>query len=36
MTHKTGDKFTHKWEGPYVIYELYTNDLYKILDGEGF
>jgi len=36
ITHKTGGKFTSKWEGPYVIYEVYTNGAYKIVDGERF
>jgi len=35
-THKTWGKFTSKWEQPYVIYEIYTNGAYKIVDGEGF
>ena len=35
-THKTGGKFTSKWEGPYVVYEVYTNGAYKIVDVEGF
>ena len=36
MTHKTGDKFTSKWEEPDVVYEVYTNGAYKIVNGEGF
>ena len=33
MTHKTGDKFTPKWERPYAVHEVYTNDAYKTMDG---
>jgi len=36
MTCKIREKFTPKWEGPYVVYEVYTNGAYKIVDGEGF
>jgi len=36
MTHKIGGKFIPKWEGPYVIYEVYVNGAYKIVDREGF
>jgi len=35
-THNTGGKFTFKWEGPYVVYKVYTNGAYKIVDGDGF
>jgi len=35
MTHKTGSKFTPKWEGPYVVREVYSNGAYKIVDGQG-
>ena len=24
-THRTGNKFTSKWDGPYVVQEVYTN-----------
>ncbi|KAL6315846.1 hypothetical protein AAG906_008233 [Vitis piasezkii] len=30
-THKTGSKFTSKWDGPYVVQEVYTNGAYKIV-----
>lgn len=32
---KTGNKFTSKWDGPYVVREVYTNGAYKIVDAEG-
>ena len=35
MTHRTGSKFTSKWEGPYVVHEVYSNGAYKIVDAEG-
>ncbi|KAK9666284.1 hypothetical protein RND81_14G174200 [Saponaria officinalis] len=35
MSHKTGNKFTSKWDGPYVVQEVYTNGAYKIVDQEG-
>ena len=35
MTHKTGSKFTSKWDGPYVVREVYSNGAYKIVDTEG-
>ena len=35
MTHKTGSKFTPKWDGPYVVREVYLNGAYKIVDIEG-
>ena len=30
-THKIGNKFTSKWDGPYVVQEVYTNGAYKII-----
>ncbi|CAL9004724.1 unnamed protein product [Prunus brigantina] len=30
-THKTGSKFTSKWDGPYVVQEVYTSGAYKII-----
>ncbi|KAM1343034.1 hypothetical protein ACFX2F_007277 [Malus domestica] len=30
-THKTKSKFTSKWDGPYVIQKVYTNDAYLIM-----
>jgi len=35
MTHKTKRKFTLKWERPYVVCEVYSNGVYKIVDGQG-
>ena len=35
ISHKTGNKFTSKWDGPYVVQEVYTNGAYKIVDGDG-
>ena len=35
MTHKTGSKFDPKWEGSYVIRDVYSNGAYKIVDGQG-
>jgi len=35
MTHKTGTKFTPKWEGPYIVHEIYSNGAYMIVDGQG-
>uniref|UniRef100_A0A803MBC6 RNase H type-1 domain-containing protein n=1 Tax=Chenopodium quinoa TaxID=63459 RepID=A0A803MBC6_CHEQI len=32
---KIGNKFTSKWDGPYVVREVYTNGAYKIVDAEG-
>ena len=33
--HKIRNKFTLKWDGPYVEQEVYTNGAYKIVDGDG-
>ena len=30
--HKIGNKFTSKWDGPYVVQKIYTNGAYKIVD----
>jgi len=34
ISHKTGSKFTSKWDGPYVVKEVYTNGAYKIIDAD--
>ncbi|KAM2075001.1 hypothetical protein EV2_039037 [Malus domestica] len=34
-THKTKSKFTSKWDGPYVIQEVYTNGAYLIMAEDG-
>ncbi|KAA0049601.1 uncharacterized protein E5676_scaffold94G00750 [Cucumis melo var. makuwa] len=31
-TRHTGNKFTPKWDGPYIVKEVYTNGAYKIVD----
>ena len=35
ITHKTKSKFTSKWDGPYVIQEVYTNGAYLIMAEDG-
>ncbi|KAM1116394.1 hypothetical protein ACFX1X_007029 [Malus domestica] len=34
-THKTKSKFTSKWDRPYVIQKVYTNDAYLIMAEDG-
>ena len=34
-THHTGNNFTSKWDGPYVVQEVYTNGAYKLIDNDG-
>ncbi|XP_074288214.1 uncharacterized protein LOC141613381 [Silene latifolia] len=34
-SHKPVGKFTSKWDGPYVVQEVYTNGAYKIADEDG-
>ncbi|KAL6347552.1 hypothetical protein AAG906_026077 [Vitis piasezkii] len=34
-THKIGNKFTSKWDGPYVVQEVYTNGVYKTVIKDG-
>ncbi|XP_028124370.1 uncharacterized protein LOC114321399 [Camellia sinensis] len=34
-THQTDNKFLSKWDGPYVVTEVYTNGAYKIVNEEG-
>ncbi|KAM1889615.1 hypothetical protein ACFX13_047579 [Malus domestica] len=34
-THKTKGRFTSKWDGPYVIKEVYTNGAYLIMAKDG-
>ncbi|KAM1699106.1 hypothetical protein ACFX13_030926 [Malus domestica] len=34
-TQKTKSKFTSKWDGPYVIQEVYTNGAYLIMAEDG-
>ena len=35
ITHCIGNKFTSKWDGPYVVQEVYTNGAYKLIDNDG-
>ncbi|XP_071926069.1 uncharacterized protein [Coffea arabica] len=35
MTHRTKDNFVSKWDGPYVVREIYTNGAYKLVDKDG-
>ncbi|GKV02766.1 hypothetical protein SLEP1_g15161 [Rubroshorea leprosula] len=35
ITRHLGGKFTSKWNGPYVIIEVYNNGAYKIIDKDG-
>ena len=30
-----GNKFLSKWDGSYVVQEVYTNGVYKIVDQDG-
>lgn len=30
-----GNKFTSKWDGPYVVKEAYSSGTYKIVDQDG-
>ena len=34
-THRTCNKFTSKWDGPYVVQEVYTNGAYKLINNDG-
>ncbi|XP_074301284.1 uncharacterized protein LOC141632658 [Silene latifolia] len=34
-SHKPVGIFTSKWDGPYVVQEVYTNGAYKIVDEDG-
>jgi len=33
ITHKIGSKLNPKWEGPYVVREVYSHGSHKIVDG---
>ncbi|XP_060200762.1 uncharacterized protein LOC132629033 [Lycium barbarum] len=35
ISHKSGSKFTSKWDGPYVVQEAYTSGAYKLIDTDG-
>lgn len=32
ITRKTGHKFTPKWDGPYIVQEVYSGGAYKLID----
>ena len=34
-SHRMGNKFLSKWDGPYVVREVYSNGAYKIVDENG-
>ncbi|XP_070032504.1 uncharacterized protein [Nicotiana tomentosiformis] len=34
-SHKSGGKFTSKWDRPYVMQEAYSDGAYKLIDVEG-
>ncbi|KAL0410875.1 UNVERIFIED_CONTAM: hypothetical protein Slati_3677200 [Sesamum latifolium] len=34
-THRTENKFTSKWDDPYVIKEVYMDDAYKLIAEDG-
>ncbi|KAA0046253.1 uncharacterized protein E6C27_scaffold284G00560 [Cucumis melo var. makuwa] len=34
-TRHTGNKFTPKWDGRYIVKEVFTNGAYKIIDQDG-
>ena len=35
IIHQTSNKFTSKWDGPYVVQEFCTNGAYKLIDNDG-
>ncbi|TYK16512.1 uncharacterized protein E5676_scaffold21G003210 [Cucumis melo var. makuwa] len=35
MTRHTGNKFIPKWDRPYIVKEVFTNEAYKIIDQDG-
>jgi hypothetical protein len=35
VTHKTKGKFEPKWEGPYIIEQVYDEGAYQLVDGQG-
>ncbi|XP_060182048.1 uncharacterized protein LOC132611671 [Lycium barbarum] len=35
VSHKSGGKFTSKWDGPYVVQEAYSSGAYKLVDADG-
>ena len=35
-TRHTGNKFTLKWDRPYIVKEVFTNGAYKIINQDGY
>jgi len=35
MTHKTKDKFQPKWEGPFMVYTVYSKGAYCLENPNG-
>jgi len=35
ITHRVGNKFLPKWDGPHVVKEVYTNGAYKLVSEDG-
>ncbi|KAL6505259.1 hypothetical protein OROGR_025076 [Orobanche gracilis] len=35
VTHRMGNKFLPKWDGPHVVKEVYTNGAYKLISEDG-
>jgi len=34
MTHKTKENFQLKWEGPFVVESVYSNEGYRLINPE--
>ncbi|XP_060194995.1 uncharacterized protein LOC132624194 [Lycium barbarum] len=34
-SHRSGGKFSAKWDGPYVVQEVYLSGAFKLVDSEG-
>ncbi|XP_057770207.1 uncharacterized protein LOC130990022 [Salvia miltiorrhiza] len=35
VTHRVGNKFISRWDGPYVVKEVYTNGAYRLLSDDN-
>ena len=35
LKHRPGDKLTSKWDGPYLVQEVYSSNAYLLMDHEG-
>ena len=35
MTHKTKRKFQFKWERPFVVESVYSNEAYRLINPKG-